>query len=785
VLTNATVSYLPGVPSDGDVGALLGLDLGGTVSSSSSSGNVTGGSGNASVMSDGGLIGGAVNNSMIQNSSSSANVSGATGSSAGGLIGVTFAGGATIFGSYATGTVMAGAGSFIGGLVGYSGGGSITQSFSIGTVSGGANSQIGGLVGHNVGNIADSYAMGSVIGGSADNVGGLVGSNVGTISQSYAMGAVSAQDAASNVGGLVGLNASPGTVDQSYSTGYVTALAGSAIGGLIGDNTNTAGSITNDYYDTLTSGAANAIGTGTLSAGAVGETTTALQAALPAGFASGWAIVAGTSYPYLSWEFPSGTPQVVSGIVYSDSGVTPVGPGDVVNLLVNGNNPVTLTGSNLTVTGANGYYYFLMAPGTIPATNGQVVAYTKGTGGGEGVADNANGSATGLPIWANTIWLTTPDAFSSQVSTDLNTGWGNSPDRNYLSNMPNVYGISTGPNFTFDDILKFAGTATFIVNGPLTIASTGGFMSGAGGNAVTLVAPSFINQAGSGAINITGGGRWLIFTNNPGADTFDNLNSNNTAVWDTTYPTAVAAAGDRYVFAFQPTIVVTSGNLAKTTGTDETAAVAADFTITGLEAGVTGAFLPDSAAAVYSGTPSVTSAGSPPSAPTSGSPYAITVSQGTLAVMDGYALDLASTGLLTVNPSPVTTTPVLATFVATPPSTTTVSTPPVAPPPALDLTGATSLPSGSEVAVETSGPLESMTTESGGSDTSDVPESQPAANDLGHSLDPHSGQHTTSVVIAGLLNQEMRTAQGTSANGVVSADQVYSSEGNVTLWPLQ
>ena len=41
-------------------------------------------------------------------------------------------------------------------------------------------------------------------------------------------------------------------------------------------------------------------------------------------------------------------------------------------------------------------------------------------------------------------------------------------------------------------------------------------------------------------------------------------------VWNTTYPTAIVQAGDRYVFAFQPVITVTSGDLAKTSGQDVT-----------------------------------------------------------------------------------------------------------------------------------------------------------------------------------------------------------------------
>ena len=88
--------------------------------------------------------------------------------------------------------------------------------------------------------------------------------------------------------------------------------------------------------------------------------------------------------------------------------------------------------------------------------------------------------------------------------------------------------------------------------------------------------------------------------------------------------------------------------------------VTGDYTISGLEpADPTGAYLGDTAAAVYSGTPFVSSAGSaanasatsPPVMQDPPPPYTITVANGTFTVGDGYALTLASTGKLTVNPA--------------------------------------------------------------------------------------------------------------------------------------
>jgi filamentous hemagglutinin family protein len=166
---------------------------------------------------------------------------------------------------------------------------------------------------------------------------------------------------------------------------------------------------------------------------------------------------------------------------------------------------------------------------------------------------------------------------------------------------------------------------------------------------VLAATESFINNVGPSAVVDP----WQIYSASPTGDVFGGLDSGNTAVWSTTFGEPVTAAGNRYIFAFQPTITVTSGDLTKSFGQDVTSLVASDFTISGLQPGVGGAFLGDTAAAIYSGTPSVTSLGSPASASVAGSPYPITVAPGSFTVSDGYALVLNSAGHLTVAPKPV------------------------------------------------------------------------------------------------------------------------------------
>ena len=196
------------------------------------------------------------------------------------------------------------------------------------------------------------------------------------------------------------------------------------------------------------------------------------------------------------------------------------------------------------------------------------------------------------------------------------------------------------------------GTFTAVSASDLYIDSGATLTAGAAGDALLLSAANrFINNAGSGAVQLTGGGRFLIYSQNPNNDTFGNLDSHNTAVWNTIYPNAVSVSGDRYVFAYQPVISVTSNSLLKTYGADDTSAVAADYTITGLQAGIANAYLGDTSANVYSGTPSLSSSGASASANVGGGPYTIDLSAGSFAATDGYALSLNPVGSLTVAPA--------------------------------------------------------------------------------------------------------------------------------------
>ncbi|MBB2154810.1 filamentous hemagglutinin N-terminal domain-containing protein [Gluconacetobacter diazotrophicus] len=195
-----------------------GLAAIGSATNSWATGSVTVPDGGTSTVEVGGLIGQA--SAAVSNSYATGEVNGgdATTARVGGLVGFTLQ---AIDDSYATGTVGAtGAGAQIGGLVGYSA--AVDGSYATGAVTGGDATTVGGLAGIIYGAITNSYATGAVAGGANTNGGGVTYSN-------------------SLVGGLVGTDTGGGSaISDSWSSSAVSAGAGAQVGGLIGQNVNTA-----------------------------------------------------------------------------------------------------------------------------------------------------------------------------------------------------------------------------------------------------------------------------------------------------------------------------------------------------------------------------------------------------------------------------------------------------------------------------------------------------------------------------------------------------------------
>jgi filamentous hemagglutinin family protein len=340
---------------------------------------------------------------------------------------------------------------------------------------------------------------------------------------------------------------------------------------------------------------------------------------------------------------------------------------------VNFNSPVMLATTVTVDSGAAGTFFAGGIDGTAVPGAGLTVNGPVSLGGNVTTSDgalvfngpvivNANltiGSGTASTTFGSTI-DSGSDSISSQYSLTATAGaftFGGAIGGNFSMGAVSLTSAAAMTLPSITGVSVFAQTTA--AGASLTLAPGTVLTASGAGTAVTLAAAgAFVNDAGAGAIVLTGDPpNWLIYSNNPTDDTFGGLDSGNFAIWNTPFPSATPpTGGNYYLFAFQPTVTFTSINDAKTYGQDVTARVATDFAVTGLQPGVAGAYLADTAARAYSGAPGVTSAGSPAAAGVAGGPYAISVAQGSLAALNGYALALASPGVLSVAPEAITVT---------------------------------------------------------------------------------------------------------------------------------
>ena len=249
-----------------------------------------------------------------------------------------------------------------------------------------------------------------------------------------------------------------------------------------------------------------------LALAATGLTTSALQATLQAGWNSNtWGIVANTSYPFLKWQFPSGTPQVVSGIAFSDHGTTPA-VGVAVNGLLSGSPLVSALTGGAVMSGANGYYYYLLTPNTISAPATQLLTYTSGASGGATFLHNASGSAANLNIYGTYLALLSGASNYLAVSNGLSTATtGNPGVQTFVNGLANRDIASTAASFSIDQSINITGILALGAAGPVTQTTP------ISGSALVLVGPgnfalnNAANQFASLGANVGGS---LSYSNN-------------------------------------------------------------------------------------------------------------------------------------------------------------------------------------------------------------------------------------------------------------------------------
>jgi filamentous hemagglutinin family protein len=344
----------------------------------------------------------------------------------------------------------------------------------------------------------------------------------------------------------------------------------------------------------------------------------------------------------------AGVATTTGDILLSGRGVTQAaattvnaGAGTVT---VDGNDgAIAFAGSTTTTSASAAAVLFrdaaTVALGNVSAANGTLVL-------GLGGADALSGAVTqtaGTTITAGGLAGVTGANVTLANANDFTGPAGLVSSGNVAINDVNALSVGA---------ITASGTVLATAGGNLTLA--GDVNSSAGGNAIVLAAGpggAFLNPA---ARTLSApGGRWLVYSTDPAANTFGGLASGQQALWNRSYPAAVAETGNRYVFAIQPTVTVTSTDVTKTYGTDATATVAAAFVASGfVDASLHGgAFTQDTAANALTG--SVTSAGSAPGASVAGSPYATVVS---FTGPTGYAVTDDPAGRVFVDPADVTVT---------------------------------------------------------------------------------------------------------------------------------
>ena len=210
-------------------------------------------------------------------------------------------------------------GSYRAGLFGYLAAAGRIQSVGLANVDIQASDWVGGLVGRSEGKISASYVTGSVMG--YLYVGGLVGSNRnnGVVSACYSTALVSGDGF---VGGLVGTQENPGgRIIASYATGTVNKKKASySRGGFVSRNY---GSISSSYWDTLTSGLNNGVGSDNTS-GVQGKKTFELRSPTTyTGIYAAWDDydLDGNGTPDAPWDFGTETQYPVLQYGFSSAAV--------------------------------------------------------------------------------------------------------------------------------------------------------------------------------------------------------------------------------------------------------------------------------------------------------------------------------------------------------------------------------------------------------------------------------------------------------------------------------
>jgi len=196
------------------------------------------------------------------------------------------------------------------------------------------------------------------------------------------------------------------------------------------------------------------------------------------------------------------------------------------------------------------------------------------------------------------------------------------------------------------ELTGVAGAVEITTSGNLTL-DTGAQIQNTGASDLVLGARggSFINNADASAVDASGSGRYLIYSDAPATTTKGGLTGATVynKTFDANAPASITATGDRFLYSLAPTLTFTATDASKTYGA---ANPTLNYTVSGLQSS-------DTLGAAISGTPAVSTTAT---AGTGAGTVPITVANGSLSLSDmGYGLALAP-GTLTINQAPLTIT---------------------------------------------------------------------------------------------------------------------------------
>ncbi len=207
---------------------------------------------------------------------------------------------------------------------------------------------------------------------------------------------------------------------------------------------------------------------------------------------------------------------------------------------------------------------------------------------------------------------------------------------------------SAGGLMVNGDFSGVAGAVEIVTGGNLTLGS-GALVKNTGASDLVLAARggSFVNNSGATAVEASGSGRYLIYSDAPvntikggltGATTYNKT-------YDANAPATISATGDRFLYSLAPVLTFTAESKSKTYGA---ANPALTYSVSGLLSG-------DTLGAAITGTPALSTSAT---AGTSSGTAPISTANGTLSLTDmGYGIALVSS-TLTIDQAPLTITPV-------------------------------------------------------------------------------------------------------------------------------